>query len=280
MPSPSTPSRPHANLNLHTNPKPNAGHPSSKQTQPVPQTHTHTHTQSQVMCRPPSPIFDVPELPTLRRVKPLPKRRRMSDPVSQHDDLHTNAAGGNGNANANATSPGSKEQDHEHPGGTATSAKSTTTAAGEDKAATPAPDPTLAAQRALQAYYHPVLGGVRDLFKHVGPGADAGSRTSTPIDLSSALVLGYGGGNGLGIGNGSGDGGREDGYGYADGGRMTKRRAGTATTSTICSSRGTRRSARCLRTCPARRTGTMAATAGRARRMRRGIGASSGTGTL
>lgn len=220
MPSPS---RPHANLNLNPNLEPNVGHPSSKQTQPVPQTQTHTHTQYQVMCRPPSPIFDVPELPTLRRVKPLPKRRRMSDPVSQHGDLHTNAGGnGNGNGNATAPSPGSKEQDHEHPGGTATSAKSTTTAAGEDKASTPAPDPTLTAQRALQAYYHPVLGGVRDLFKHVGPGAEAGSRTSTPIDLSSALaagVLGYGGG-------GNGDGGREDGYGYADGGEEDEEEGG------------------------------------------------------
>ncbi|KAH9933387.1 uncharacterized protein B0H18DRAFT_983421 [Fomitopsis serialis] len=36
------------------------------------------------MYRALSPIFDVPELPTLRRVKPLPKRRRTSEP-SQND---------------------------------------------------------------------------------------------------------------------------------------------------------------------------------------------------
>ncbi|KAJ7147623.1 hypothetical protein C8R43DRAFT_1010167 [Mycena crocata] len=38
------------------------------------------------MNRGPSPIFDVPEFPTLRRVKPLPKRRRTAAAVPADDD--------------------------------------------------------------------------------------------------------------------------------------------------------------------------------------------------
>ncbi|KAJ6580865.1 hypothetical protein B0H19DRAFT_928956 [Mycena capillaripes] len=38
------------------------------------------------MNRGPSPIFDVPEFPTLRRVKPLPKRRRTADTVPPDGD--------------------------------------------------------------------------------------------------------------------------------------------------------------------------------------------------
>ena len=41
------------------------------------------------MYRPPSPIFDSPELLTLRRMKPLPKRRRTSSESSQEDLLTT-----------------------------------------------------------------------------------------------------------------------------------------------------------------------------------------------
>jgi hypothetical protein len=43
-------------------------------------------TGLQTMNRGPSPIFDVPEFPTLRRVKPLPKRRRTAEAVAPDGD--------------------------------------------------------------------------------------------------------------------------------------------------------------------------------------------------
>lgn len=148
---------------------------------------------------PPSPTFDVPELPApLRRMKPLPKRRRTSDPTP-HD---RNDEGGLASP-AGATTPGQSHDDgsQEHsdlgPG---------------------TPDPAQAAKTVLEAYYMPVLGGVPDLFKHTrahtsaqdseGEGGD--SRTSTPvsIDLSAALAagLGYGSLGGFGLGSGAGSG--------------------------------------------------------------------------
>ena len=33
-----------------------------------------------------SPIFDAPELPSLRRMKPLPKRRRTQDEAASYED--------------------------------------------------------------------------------------------------------------------------------------------------------------------------------------------------
>ncbi|KAI1793478.1 hypothetical protein LXA43DRAFT_217391 [Ganoderma leucocontextum] len=149
------------------------------------------------MYRPPSPIFDVPELPaTLRRVKPLPKRRRTSDPAPHDDQELGSPAPGTG-----ATTPGggthSHEDDHSH--------------------STPAtPDPTLAAQLALEAYYMPVLGGVPDLFKHTHTstpdGGEDASRTSTPvsIDFSAALAAGLGYGSYGGVGAAAGGDGQED----------------------------------------------------------------------
>ncbi|PIL25180.1 hypothetical protein GSI_13069 [Ganoderma sinense ZZ0214-1] len=162
------------------------------------------------MYRPPSPTFDVPELPApLRRVKPLPKRRRTSDPAPHDRDDEGLGLG----SPAGATTPGHSHDDgQEHSG----SAPGT-------------PDPTLAAQAVLEAYYMPVLGGVPDLFKHTHTHAATpdgeDSRTSTPIsiDLSTALAagLGYGtlggfGGaagstaSGGGSGGGAGGDGQED----------------------------------------------------------------------
>ena len=164
------------------------------------------------MYRPPSPIFDVPDsFPlTLRRVKPLPKRRRMSDPAPHRDDdegLTPGSPLGTG-----ATTPGEAAGADEH----------TNSALGT-------PDPTLAAQMALEAYYMPVLGGVPDLFKHThnhtDGGGEDGSRTSTPasidLSLSAALAvgLGYGGFGDIGLGADSGAGvdGRGDGQDDEDG---------------------------------------------------------------
>ncbi|KAI0331656.1 hypothetical protein GY45DRAFT_1336052 [Cubamyces sp. BRFM 1775] len=168
------------------------------------------------MYRPPSPVYDVPELPTLRRVKPLPKRRRTSG-SAPHDHLDSAAIPGSGgggtpdltaNSTTSTNTPALGQQDADG---------HTTAQDGEDGLppstldldghATTPPD-TLTAQMALQAYYMPVLGGVRDLFKASPPD----SRASTPLDLSSALA---GLGTGLNSGNGYGYG---YSYGYGGGG--------------------------------------------------------------
>lgn len=81
------------------------------------------------MYRSPSPIFDTPEVLTLRRMKPLPKRRRTSSD-SSHDDI----------------SPPDLPQEP-------------VTADIEGP-----PDP-LSAQLALQSYYMPILGSMQELFK-------------------------------------------------------------------------------------------------------------------
>ncbi|TFK88422.1 hypothetical protein K466DRAFT_520836 [Polyporus arcularius HHB13444] len=148
------------------------------------------------MYRPPSPPYEVPELPSLRRVKPLPKRRRTSDPRPDDDEI------------SNATHAGAGEQDNS-PDHT-------------DADEPPAHDPSLAAQMALQAYYMPVLGGVRDLFKNttsrgVGHANASGKGAAIDsIDLSGALsgVLGYSGPGGGGSADGQDD---EDGDGDGDG---------------------------------------------------------------
>lgn len=95
-----------------------------------------------------SPAFDIPEMPTfIRRVKPLPKRRRTSEP-SQNDD---------GGRAMPAVSSGALD-------------------ASPDELIAHAD--ALSAQKALQSYYMPVLGGVHDLFNK-----DLVPPTNTPIDL-------------------------------------------------------------------------------------------------
>ena len=182
-------------------------HPFPRDTQELtpsmarPATYRHKDTRTtEVMYRPPSPPVYDPEPPTLRRVKPLPKRRRTSDPAPQ-DDARPPATP--------TTGPGD-EQQQEH-------AEEQVPAAAA--AAAPTQDPTLAARMALEAYYSPVLGGVHDLFKHThhgaadGRGADSRTGTGAPIsiDLSAALrgMLGYG--------TGAGGGDAQDGFGAGRG---------------------------------------------------------------
>ncbi|TCD71798.1 hypothetical protein EIP91_003141 [Steccherinum ochraceum] len=83
------------------------------------------------MYRAPSPIFDVPELPALRRVKPLPKRRRTLDNTPPEDVDRSSSPGPDATA----------EELIAHAD-------------------------TLSAQMALQSYYMPILGGVQELFKN------------------------------------------------------------------------------------------------------------------
>jgi hypothetical protein len=88
------------------------------------------------MYRGSSPIFDVPKFPTLRRVKPLPKRRRTS-----------NSHVLSGVSNMSSLTVPTLPQD-----------------------ATPheivAHAEALSAQMALQSYYMPILGGVQDLLRN------------------------------------------------------------------------------------------------------------------
>ncbi|KAI0085734.1 hypothetical protein BDY19DRAFT_986869 [Irpex rosettiformis] len=85
------------------------------------------------MLRGESPIFDTPDLPSFRRTKPLPKRRRTSE-SSSRDDV-TSVIG-----HSNSSVPG-------------------------DDAAS---DGLVSTESllALQSYYMPILGGMQDLFKH------------------------------------------------------------------------------------------------------------------
>lgn len=91
-----------------------------------------------VMYRGSSPIFDVPEFPSMRRVKPLPKRRRTTSDVDTHGEM--------------PPSTGILSPD----------------VATEDLIAQA---DSLSTQLALQSYYMPILGGVQNLF-----GNDADSR--------------------------------------------------------------------------------------------------------
>jgi hypothetical protein len=93
------------------------------------------------MYRGSSPIFDVPEFPSMRRVKPLPKRRRTSE-IATHIENEVVPS-----------SPGILNAD----------------AATEDLIAQA---DSLSTQLALQSYYMPILGGVQSLF-----GNDTDNRT-------------------------------------------------------------------------------------------------------
>ncbi|KDQ50740.1 hypothetical protein JAAARDRAFT_41828 [Jaapia argillacea MUCL 33604] len=107
------------------------------------------------MYRSNSPLFDVPEFPQLRRVKPLPKRRRTTEPVAHDADtlpippvLSPNATPEELIAHADS----------------------------------------LSAQMALQSYYMPILGGVQELLK-TGFGRE---NVSTPVDYSAVYGVGEG----------------------------------------------------------------------------------------
>lgn len=105
------------------------------------------------MYRASSPIFDVPEFPTLRRVKPLPKRRRTSDPPLE--DIE----------NVAPSSPMLPSE------------------VIPDELITQADSLSAQLQSRLQSYYMPILGGVQDLFK-----ADQDNGAAAAIDFSA----GYG----------------------------------------------------------------------------------------
>ncbi|KAI0321563.1 hypothetical protein OF83DRAFT_1098617 [Amylostereum chailletii] len=97
-----------------------------------------------------SPIFDVPELPALRRVKPLPKRRRTSAP---DDATASSAIDPRQPAQLSALLPPTPGPD----------------APAEELIAHAE---ALTAQMALQSYYMPILSGVHDLMGGGAPDDD------------------------------------------------------------------------------------------------------------
>lgn len=120
-------------------------------------------------------MFDVPEFPTLRRVKPLPKRRRTSA-----------ESAGNGSFADFPTDTGVLIGGED---GTATYVPSDSSlppmpVLSSLQLPMPGPDATteellahantLSSHMALQSYYMPMLGGVQDLFKGTGAATTAG----------------------------------------------------------------------------------------------------------
>lgn len=118
------------------------------------------------MYRGASPIFDVPEFPSMRRVKPLPKRRRTSHLTPQNENQIP------------ASTPGILSPD----------------VATEELIAHA---DSLSTQLALQSYYMPILGGVQNLFSN-----DLGNQSPNEFDLGAS----YGAGDGRGHEEDHGDG--------------------------------------------------------------------------
>ncbi|KAF8813005.1 hypothetical protein BYT27DRAFT_7085525 [Phlegmacium glaucopus] len=108
----------------------------------------------------PSPIFDVPEIPTLRRVKPLPKRRRTTTDLNHHHHHHEDTL--------SLSSPALQPLEVLGPNATAEELL--------------AHADTLSARMALQSYYMPILGGVQNFL--------AGDADNGPLSDLDSLEFG------------------------------------------------------------------------------------------
>ncbi|KAF8159853.1 hypothetical protein B0H34DRAFT_655742 [Crassisporium funariophilum] len=111
----------------------------------------------------PSPIFDVPEFPALRRVKPLPKRRRT---MAGHDTTLTLAL--------------LHQQPLDILGPNATAEELLAHA------------DTLSARMALQSYYMPILGGVQSFLAGAAANGGAGRNGQLPADLADLDSIEFG----------------------------------------------------------------------------------------
>ena len=132
----------------------------------------------------PTPIFDVPEIPTLRRVKPLPKRRRTTgstDLVHQGDTLSLSSpALVAQSAQALLQQSAAVALLHQHQ-------QQPLDALGLNATAEEilAHADTLSARAALQSYYMPILGGVQSLLA----GAATGDRNNTNANNSGNTAV-------------------------------------------------------------------------------------------
>ena len=114
------------------------------------------------MYRGASPIFDVPDFPALRRVKPLPKRRRtLPDPDGAigHISTATSVAGGGTHRTATSTASLGLGLGLAMGLGIPSADGSTTTTTAEELLA------HADSLSSLQSYYMPLIGGVQDLFR-------------------------------------------------------------------------------------------------------------------
>ena len=129
----------------------------------------------------PSPIFDVPEIPTLRRVKPLPKRRRTTGVANldHHEDTLslTSPALVAQSAQALLQQSAAAALLHQHQQQQQPLDILGPNATAEELLAHA---DTLSARMALQSYYMPILGGVQNFLAGaaMGNGGGAGDRNN------------------------------------------------------------------------------------------------------
>ncbi|KIL65620.1 hypothetical protein M378DRAFT_76773 [Amanita muscaria Koide BX008] len=156
-------------------------------------------------------IFNVPEITTLRRVKPLPKRRRTSahGPSSMASAVPVMAS----------------------PLGAAVAAAAAAVVAAEEEEELLARADSLSARMALQSYYMPMLGSVQEFLAAAAAsaGISAGEMFKDRLEFlygpgtgyhGMSMGMGFGGlGMGVGMGIGMGGGGHheeDDSYGDGD----------------------------------------------------------------
>lgn len=134
----------------------------------------------------PSPIFDVPEFPTLRRIKPLPKRRRTTGPANEHIDASEEVLLTSQNLTQTFPLTGSPPPlDPVIPPGIAEELLSRV-----DNAST---------RMALQNYYLPILGNVQSfLSNHGASGGDGGNNTTASAAAAALAAVTGAGRNGSG----------------------------------------------------------------------------------
>jgi hypothetical protein len=155
-------------------------HPRKDKAAPQPQLQPPPTTEK-IMYRGGSPpVFDVPEFPTLRRVKPLPKRRKTSASPTASDATSNNA---NAAAVVDILGPDATAEE------------------------LLAHAETLSARMALQSYYVPILGGVQDFLAGTAkPGGASPNLDSLEfgVHLAAAAAAAAAAGVGLGLGGGRG----------------------------------------------------------------------------
>ncbi|KAJ3495098.1 hypothetical protein NLJ89_g10681 [Agrocybe chaxingu] len=144
----------------------------------------------------PSPIFDVPEFPALRRVKPLPKRRRTTASMNDEHTLELVAQGATALLQQSAAAAILHQQQQQHG------------LDGLPPTLTPEDllthSDTLSARMALQNYYMPLLGGVQNFLANATNNAPGGEGDPANNTAAAAAAAAFAAMAGAGAGrNGS-----------------------------------------------------------------------------